>query len=31
MDLAADDTRRLRRWIATVQAAMVWPVPLAQT
>jgi hypothetical protein len=31
MDLAAADTRRLRRWIAMVQAEMVWSVPLAHT
>lgn len=30
MDLAADDIRRLRRWIATEQAQMLRPVPLAQ-
>lgn len=30
LDLAAEDTRRLRRWIAMVQAQRVWSVPLAQ-
>ena len=30
MNLAAEDTRRLRRWIATVQAERAWPAPLAQ-
>lgn len=30
MDLTAEDTRRLRRWMTTAQAQMLRPVPLAQ-
>lgn len=30
MDLTAEDTRRLRRWMASAQAQLLRPVPLAQ-